>query len=113
MSGQPRFVSPFHRPQCLAAAAPAGNAKFTHPGKAILAGKKSLYRTVQEQVFLQALLHTTHTYTHTYTNTHTQRLFNLFTSFITESQSAERSKASAAITRILKCPLYNSISDVV
>ncbi|XP_049909843.1 tricarboxylate transport protein B, mitochondrial isoform X1 [Epinephelus moara] len=38
MSGQPRFVSPFHRPQCLAAAAPAGGAKFTHPGKAILAG---------------------------------------------------------------------------
>lgn len=42
MSGQPGFVSPFHRPQCLAAAAPAGKATFTHPGKAILAGKKSL-----------------------------------------------------------------------
>lgn len=40
MSGQPRFVNPFHRPQCLAAAAPAGKAKLTHPGKAILAGKK-------------------------------------------------------------------------
>ncbi|XP_032395078.1 tricarboxylate transport protein B, mitochondrial [Etheostoma spectabile] len=39
MSGQPRFVSPFFRPQCLAAAAPAaGKAKLTHPGKAILAG---------------------------------------------------------------------------
>ncbi|XP_031157088.1 tricarboxylate transport protein B, mitochondrial [Sander lucioperca] len=39
MSGQPRFVSPFYRPQCLAAAAPAaGKAKLTHPGKAILAG---------------------------------------------------------------------------
>lgn len=41
MSGQPRFVSPFHRPQCLAAAAPAGKAKLTHPGKAILAGKEA------------------------------------------------------------------------
>ena len=41
MSGQPRFVSPFHRPRCLAAAAaPAGKAKLTHPGKAILAGKE-------------------------------------------------------------------------
>ena len=40
MSGQPRFVSPFYRPRCLAAAAPAGKAKLTHPGKAILAGKK-------------------------------------------------------------------------
>lgn len=40
MSGQPRFVSPFYRPQCLAAAAPAGKAKLTHPGKAILAGRK-------------------------------------------------------------------------
>lgn len=40
MSGQPRFVSPFYRPQCLAAAAPAGKAKLTHPGKAILAGKE-------------------------------------------------------------------------
>lgn len=38
MSGQNTFVSPFHRPQCLAAAAPAGKAKLTHPGKAILAG---------------------------------------------------------------------------
>lgn len=32
------FVNPFHRPHCLAAAAPAGKAKLTHPGKAILAG---------------------------------------------------------------------------
>ncbi|XP_072289696.1 tricarboxylate transport protein B, mitochondrial [Eucyclogobius newberryi] len=32
------FTSPFHRPRCLAAAAPAGKAKLTHPGKAILAG---------------------------------------------------------------------------
>lgn len=42
MSGQPRFVNPFYRPQCLAAAAaaPAGKAKLTHPGKAILAGRK-------------------------------------------------------------------------
>lgn len=32
------FGSPFHRPHCLAAAAPAGKAKLTHPGKAILAG---------------------------------------------------------------------------
>ncbi|XP_044296653.1 tricarboxylate transport protein, mitochondrial [Varanus komodoensis] len=32
------FVSPFPRPRCLAAAAPAGKAKLTHPGKAILAG---------------------------------------------------------------------------
>ncbi|XP_076005643.1 tricarboxylate transport protein B, mitochondrial [Genypterus blacodes] len=31
-------VSPFPRPPCLAAAAPAGKAKLTHPGKAILAG---------------------------------------------------------------------------
>ncbi|KAJ8338785.1 hypothetical protein SKAU_G00355710 [Synaphobranchus kaupii] len=38
MSGSPIFVSPFHRPHCLAAAAPAGKAKLTHPGKAILAG---------------------------------------------------------------------------
>ncbi|MBN3298898.1 TXTP protein, partial [Amia calva] len=38
MSGNPVFVSPFHRPHCLAAAAPAGKAKLTHPGKAILAG---------------------------------------------------------------------------
>lgn len=44
MSGQPRFVSPFHRPHCLAAAVPAGKATFTHPGKAILAGKKLLYK---------------------------------------------------------------------
>lgn len=40
MSGQRRFVSPFYRPQCLAAAAPAGKAKLTHPGKAILAGRE-------------------------------------------------------------------------
>ena len=33
------FISPFPRPRCLAAAAPAGKAKLTHPGKAILAGK--------------------------------------------------------------------------
>uniref|UniRef100_A0A3B3UGT8 Solute carrier family 25 member 1 n=1 Tax=Poecilia latipinna TaxID=48699 RepID=A0A3B3UGT8_9TELE len=32
------FFSPFCRPRCLAAAAPAGRAKLTHPGKAILAG---------------------------------------------------------------------------
>ncbi|KAJ0019250.1 hypothetical protein NQD34_006819 [Periophthalmus magnuspinnatus] len=32
------FMSPFHRPRCLAAAAPAGKARLTHPGKAILAG---------------------------------------------------------------------------
>lgn len=32
------FGSPFHRPRCLAAAAAAGKAKLTHPGKAILAG---------------------------------------------------------------------------
>ncbi|KAI4816278.1 hypothetical protein KUCAC02_008610 [Chaenocephalus aceratus] len=38
MSVQPRFVSPFYRPRCLAAAAPAGKAKLTHPGKAIMAG---------------------------------------------------------------------------
>lgn len=38
MSGNPKFVSPFHRPHCLSAAAPAGKAKLTHPGKAILAG---------------------------------------------------------------------------
>lgn len=54
MSGQPGFVSPFHRPPCLAAAAPAGKAKFTHPGKAILAGKKSsvplLHRETRSQV---------------------------------------------------------------
>lgn len=39
MSVNPKFVSPFHRPHCLSAAAPAGQAKLTHPGKAILAGK--------------------------------------------------------------------------
>lgn len=39
MSSQAGFVNPFCRPQCLAAAAPAGKAKLTHPGKAILAGK--------------------------------------------------------------------------
>uniref|UniRef100_A0A8C2DX36 Slc25a1 solute carrier family 25 member 1b n=1 Tax=Cyprinus carpio TaxID=7962 RepID=A0A8C2DX36_CYPCA len=38
MSVNPKFVSPFHRPHCLSAAAPAGQAKLTHPGKAILAG---------------------------------------------------------------------------
>ncbi|KAJ8380331.1 hypothetical protein SKAU_G00011090 [Synaphobranchus kaupii] len=38
MSGNPTFVNPFHRPHCLAAAAPGGKAKLTHPGKAILAG---------------------------------------------------------------------------
>ncbi|XP_063172029.1 tricarboxylate transport protein, mitochondrial [Candoia aspera] len=32
------FASPFARPRCLAAAAPAGKVKLTHPGKAILAG---------------------------------------------------------------------------
>uniref|UniRef100_A0A8C6WGV3 Si:dkey-178e17.1 n=1 Tax=Neogobius melanostomus TaxID=47308 RepID=A0A8C6WGV3_9GOBI len=36
--GRRGFGSPFHRPRCLAAAAPAGKAKLTHPGKAILAG---------------------------------------------------------------------------
>ena len=40
MQGKGTFISPFHRPRCLAAAAaPAGKAKLTHPGKAILAGK--------------------------------------------------------------------------
>lgn len=39
MSRNPTFVSPFHRSHCLAAAAQAGKAKLTHPGKAILAGK--------------------------------------------------------------------------
>ncbi|XP_059910375.1 tricarboxylate transport protein B, mitochondrial [Gadus macrocephalus] len=38
MQGNNTFVSPFHRPRCLAAAAPGGKAKLTHPGKAILAG---------------------------------------------------------------------------
>ncbi|KAL0965737.1 hypothetical protein UPYG_G00285070 [Umbra pygmaea] len=38
MSSKHTFVNPFHRPHCLAAAAPAGKAKLTHPGKAILAG---------------------------------------------------------------------------
>ncbi|KAG5281382.1 hypothetical protein AALO_G00071500 [Alosa alosa] len=38
MSENVRFVSPFRRPHALAAAAPAGKAKLTHPGKAILAG---------------------------------------------------------------------------
>ncbi|CAN0330158.1 unnamed protein product [Lampetra planeri] len=33
-----RHRDPFARPRCLAAAAPAGKAKLTHPGKAILAG---------------------------------------------------------------------------
>lgn len=39
MQGRGTFISPFPRPRCLAAAAPAGKAKLTHPGKAILAGK--------------------------------------------------------------------------
>ncbi|KAI1901127.1 hypothetical protein AGOR_G00057000 [Albula goreensis] len=39
MPGNPTFLNPFiSRPHCLAAAAPAGKAKLTHPGKAILAG---------------------------------------------------------------------------
>ncbi|KAL4609633.1 tricarboxylate transport protein, mitochondrial [Arapaima gigas] len=38
MCGKQTFVSPFHRPRCLAAAAPTGKTKLTHPGKAILAG---------------------------------------------------------------------------
>ncbi|KAM4578653.1 tricarboxylate transport protein B, mitochondrial [Fundulus diaphanus] len=38
MQDKGAFVSPFCRPRCLAAAAPAGRAKLTHPGKAILAG---------------------------------------------------------------------------
>ncbi|XP_010874785.1 tricarboxylate transport protein B, mitochondrial [Esox lucius] len=38
MEGNTKFISPFHRPRCLAAAAPGGKAKLTHPGKAILAG---------------------------------------------------------------------------
>ncbi|KAG2471044.1 TXTP protein, partial [Polypterus senegalus] len=38
MASNRTFRSPFYRPQCLAAAAPAGKAKLTHPGKAILAG---------------------------------------------------------------------------
>uniref|UniRef100_A0A8C8JF80 Uncharacterized protein n=1 Tax=Oncorhynchus tshawytscha TaxID=74940 RepID=A0A8C8JF80_ONCTS len=38
MEGNSKFTSLFHRPRCLAAAAPGGNAKLTHPGKAILAG---------------------------------------------------------------------------
>lgn len=50
MSGQPRFVNPFYRPQCLAAAAPAGKAKLTHPGKAILAGKKVCVRVRSESL---------------------------------------------------------------
>lgn len=39
MQDKGTFISPFSRPRCLAAAAPAGKAKLTHPGKAILAGK--------------------------------------------------------------------------
>lgn len=39
MQDKGTFISPFLRPRCLAAAAPAGKAKLTHPGKAILAGK--------------------------------------------------------------------------
>ncbi|XP_007563621.1 tricarboxylate transport protein, mitochondrial [Poecilia latipinna] len=38
MQDKGAFFSPFCRPRCLAAAAPAGRAKLTHPGKAILAG---------------------------------------------------------------------------
>ncbi|KAJ4942296.1 hypothetical protein JOQ06_012162 [Pogonophryne albipinna] len=38
MQGRGTFISPFPSPRCLAAAAPAGKAKLTHPGKAILAG---------------------------------------------------------------------------
>ncbi|XP_035463381.1 tricarboxylate transport protein B, mitochondrial [Scophthalmus maximus] len=38
MSARPGFASPFHRPRCLAAAAPSGRAKPTHPGKAVVAG---------------------------------------------------------------------------
>lgn len=39
MQDKGTFISPFPRPRCLAAAAPTGKAKLTHPGKAILAGK--------------------------------------------------------------------------
>lgn len=39
MQDRGTFISPFLRQRCLAAAAPAGKAKLTHPGKAILAGK--------------------------------------------------------------------------
>ncbi|KAM6965024.1 tricarboxylate transport protein B, mitochondrial [Aplochiton taeniatus] len=38
MQGNTKLISPFHKPRCLAAAAPGGKAKLTHPGKAILAG---------------------------------------------------------------------------
>ncbi|XP_034398606.1 LOW QUALITY PROTEIN: tricarboxylate transport protein B, mitochondrial [Cyclopterus lumpus] len=38
MQDKGTFTSPFFRPRCLAAAAPAGKTKLTHPGKAILAG---------------------------------------------------------------------------
>uniref|UniRef100_A0A674CQY1 Solute carrier family 25 member 1 n=1 Tax=Salmo trutta TaxID=8032 RepID=A0A674CQY1_SALTR len=38
MEGNRKLISPFRRPLCLAAAAPGGKAKLTHPGKAILAG---------------------------------------------------------------------------
>ncbi|XP_020318945.1 tricarboxylate transport protein B, mitochondrial-like [Oncorhynchus kisutch] len=38
MEGNRKLISPFHRTRCLAAAAPGGKAKLTHPGKAILAG---------------------------------------------------------------------------
>ncbi|XP_061585481.1 tricarboxylate transport protein B, mitochondrial [Cololabis saira] len=38
MQDKSHIFSPFVRPRCLAAAAPAGKAKLTHPGKAILAG---------------------------------------------------------------------------
>lgn len=39
MQDKGAFFSPLCRPRCLAAAAPAGRAKLTHPGKAILAGE--------------------------------------------------------------------------
>uniref|UniRef100_A0A3P9I521 Si:dkey-178e17.1 n=1 Tax=Oryzias latipes TaxID=8090 RepID=A0A3P9I521_ORYLA len=38
MQDRGSFFNPFSRPRCLAAAAPPGKAKLTHPGKAILAG---------------------------------------------------------------------------
>lgn len=40
MQDKGTLISPFITPRCLAAAAPAGRAKLTHPGKAILAGKR-------------------------------------------------------------------------
>lgn len=48
MSGEAKFVNPFHRPHCLSAAAPAGKAKLTHPGKAILAGKYTVTRFIDQ-----------------------------------------------------------------